>query len=50
MRNQPKIGEKSVKVVAPPYIQPKIQSVLNDYDWLETHFKHVFENCNKDQS
>ena len=22
----------------------------NDSEWVETHFKHVFEKCNKDQS
>ena len=24
--------------------------VLNDSEWLETHFKHVFEKCNEDRS
>ena len=32
----------------PTYFQPKC--VLNDTEWLETHFKYVFEKCNQDQS
>ena len=28
----------------PPYFQPKSKCVLNDSEWLETHFKQVFEN------
>ena len=34
----------------PPYFQPKSKYVLNDSEWLETHFKHVFEKCNEDWS
>ena len=26
----------------PPYFQPKSKCVLNDSEWLETHFKQVF--------
>ena len=47
---------KSVTVVTfwpyppPPYFQPKSKCVLNDSEWLETHFKHVFEKCDEDRS
>ena len=33
-----------------PYFHPKSKCALKDSKWLETHFKHVFEKCNKDKS
>ena len=46
---------KSVTVVTfwpypPLYFQPKSKCILNNSEWLETHFKHVFEKCNEDRS
>ena len=44
---------KSVTVVTfwpyPPYFQSKSKCVLNDSEWLETHFKRVFEKCKEDR-
>ena len=52
---KPSLKKKSVTFFTfgsdpPPYFQPKSKCVLNDSEWLETHFKHVFEKCNKDRS
>ena len=36
--------EFSIIGLTPPYFQPKSKCVLNDSEWLETHFEQVFEN------
>ena len=33
-----------------PYFQPKSKCVINESEWLETHFEHVFEKCYEDHS